>query len=585
MRQNALKITFIFLAVLQNLTGFAQQFTASASDKEVTVNQPFEVIYTLKNINGRNFTPPNFGTAKVAAGPSQSSSTTIVNGRQSSELSLNYTLIATETGTLNIGAASIQAGSKTMRSNTLRLEVKKEKKLDLAGKGELPDVFVRLEVDTEKGYTGQQILLDYRLYTAVDIQNINVVSESEYEGFFFETLRRFNKNQTRQKINGKEYITQLIRRIALFPQQSGVYEIEPSQVTAQIVTGQRRSGFFTFSDTKPVYLTTESVTINVESLPSSAAPPSFTGAVGDDFEVDVSISRNTLTTDDVIALRMTIRGNGDIKRVQPPVLDFGDNFEVYEPKVLQEENYENRGELYGRKIVEYLVLPKKPGRYQLQADFTYFHPDSMSYQTAYAKTPSITIKQGTNKGKKNINISPSETIADNSLRPNKTTASFSQKGSPFFGSTFFWILTILPVFGFMGALFFKKKEAEKNNVSVGEMKMREAVRVAREKLSAGNKYMEQGNSRAFYDEVQRAFLGYVSDKLQIPPAEMSKSNVQQKLQDLKVSENNVEAFIKILETCEMALFAGMDNSAAMSETYQSAEQVIVSIEDELANNQ
>lgn len=584
MRPNALKIIFIFLFAVQNLSVFAQQFTAFASDKEVTVNQPFEVTYTLKNISGRNFTPPNFGTAKIAAGPSQSSSTTIVNGRQSSELSLNYTLIATQVGTLNIGAASIKAGNKTLRSNTIRLEVKEEKKIDLTGKGELPDVFVRLEVDTEKAYTGQQILLDYRLYTSVDIQNINVVSESEYEGFFFETLRRFNKSQTRQKINGKEYVTQLIRRIALFPQQSGVYEIEPSQVTAQIVTGKRRSGFFTFSDTKPVYLTTESVTINVESLPASAAPPTFTGAVGDDFEVAVNISRSSLSTDDAITLQMTIRGNGDIKRVQPPALDFGDNFEVYEPKVLQEENYENRGELYGRKIVEYLILPKKSGRYQLQADFTYFHPDSLNYQTAFAKTPNITIQQGTNTGKKNINISPTEAIADNALRPNKTTASFSQKGSPFFGSTFFWLLTILPIFGFVGALFFKKKEAEKSNVSVGEIKMREAVRVAKEKLSAGDKYMKEGNSRAFYDEVQRAFLGYVSDKLQIPPAEMSKSNVQQKLQDLKVSESNVEAFIKILRTCEMALFSGMDNSAAMSETYQSAEQVIVSIEDELANN-
>ncbi len=584
MRPNALKIIFIFLFAVQNLSVFAQQFTAFASDKEVTVNQPFEVTYTLKNISGRNFTPPNFGTAKIAAGPSQSSSTTIVNGRQSSELCLNYTLIATQVGTLNIGAASIKAGNKTLRSNTIRLEVKEEKKIDLTGKGELPDVFVRLEVDTEKAYTGQQVLLDYRLYTSVDIQNINVVSESEYEGFFFETLRRFNKSQTRQKINGKEYVTQLIRRIALFPQQSGVYEIEPSQVTAQIVTGKRRSGFFTFSDTKPVYLTTESVTINVESLPASAAPPTFTGAVGDDFEVAVNISRSSLSTDDAITLQMTIRGNGDIKRVQPPALDFGDNFEVYEPKVLQEENYENRGELYGRKIVEYLILPKKSGRYQLQADFTYFHPDSLNYQTAFAKTPSITIQQGTNTGKKNINISPTEAIADNALRPNKTTASFSQKGSPFFGSTFFWLLTILPIFGFVGALFFKKKEAEKSNVSVGEIKMREAVRVAKEKLSAGDKYMKEGNSRAFYDEVQRAFLGYVSDKLQIPPAEMSKSNVQQKLQDLKVSESNVEAFIKILRTCEMALFSGMDNSAAMSETYQSAEQVIVSIEDELANN-
>jgi len=581
MRWNALKILVLSLFMLSSLNGFAQQFVVTTSVKEVAVNQPFEVVYTLTNAKGSNFNPPNFGTAKIVSGPSQSSSTTIINGRQSSELSLTYMIMATQEGALNIGAASVRAGNKNLRSNTLQIAVKKEKKIDLTGKGELPDVFVRLEIDAERAFTGQQILLDYRLYTSVDLQNINIVSESEYEGFFFEPLRRFNKNQTRQKFNGKDYITQLIRRVALFPQQAGTYEIEASQVSAQIVTGKRRSGFFSFNETTPVYLTTEPTTIKVESLPTGA-PPTFTGAVGDDFEVSVNIPRSSLTTDDAIALRMTIRGNGDIKRVQPPTLDLGDNFEVYEPKVLQEENYENRGELYGRKIVEYLVLPKKAGRFQLQADFGYYHPDSTKYQTAFAKTPSITVKQGTSTGKKNINISPSETVADNALRPNKTTASFSEKGSPFFGSIFFWILTTLPFLGFIGALFFKKKEAEKSNISVGEMKMREAVRVAREKLSTGNKYMEAGDSRAFYDEVQRAFLGYVGDKLQIPPAEMSKANVQQKLQDLKVSDSNIESFIKILKTCEMALFAGMDNSAAMSETYQNAERVIVNIEDELA---
>ena len=562
-------------------TVFAQQFTAYTSEKTAVVNQPFEVVYTLSDINARDFSPPDFGTAKVISGPNQSTSTTIINGVTNSEITLGYTLMPTQTGTLNISPASVKAGGRTLRSNALRMEVKEGRKLDFTEKGDLPDVFVRLETNTDSAYTGQQILLDYRLYTLVDLQNINIVSESEYAGFFYEPLRRFNKNQASQTINGKNYVTQIIRRIALFPQQAGNFEIEPSQVTAQIVTGRRRSGFFTFADTKPVYLTTESVNLMVRSLPSGNAPAAFTGAVGDDFEVSVVTPRAQLTTDDALALRVTVRGNGDIKRVQLPKLDFGKNFEVYDPKVLQEENYENRGQLYGKKIAEYLVLPKKAGEYKLQADFAFFNPDSAAYQTAFAVTPTLFIQKGVNDGNRNINISPDSAAKDDTLRPDKSEVSFSSPSAPFFGSTFFWILTGLPFLGFAGAMWYKKKSQSGETLSPEEYKMQQAVRVARERLSAGRKYMEEGNSRAFYDEVSRAFLGYVGDKLQIPPARMSKANVRQRLEELRVGSAKIDDFIGILRTCETALFAGKDNSAAMSEIYQNAEGVIIAIEEEL----
>ena len=578
MRTKNLKyVLFSILLLCSEVLLHAQSFTANTTDATATVNQPFEVTFTLKDIEGKNFTPPDFGTARIIGGPAQSNSTTIINGRTSSEITLTYTLLPTREGVWKIPPARIVSKGKVLSSNPLTVRVVEARVVDLAGEGELPDVFVRLEVSTDRAFTGQQILLDYRLYTVSDLQNINIVSESAYEGFFNEPLRRYNKNATTQKINGKDYLTQVVRRIALFPQQAGTFEIEPSQLSAEIITGKRRSGFFTFSDTKPVYMTTEPVTINVKSLPPNA-PPTFTGAVGDDFEVSVSIPGNNLTTDDAIALRMTMRGNGDVKRVQPPALDFGDNFEVYEPKVLQEENYENRGQLYGKKIVEYLVLPKKPGKYRLQADFSYFEPDSADYRTASAKTPNITVTQGLNTGKRDINIAGSETTTDNNLRPNKTTASFSQKGTPFFGSVLFWIVTALPILGFIGVVFKKRKEDNKVRLSPEELRRQAAVRVAKEKLAVGKTYMETGKSRAFYDEVQRAFLGYVGDKLQIPPAEMSKRNVREKLTALGVGQENIASFLKILQTCETALFAGMDNSAAMSETYRNAEEVLVKIE-------
>ena len=66
------------------------------------------------------------------------------------------------------------------------------------------------------------------------------------------------------------------------------------------------------------------------------------------------------------------------------------------------------------------------------------------------------------------------------------------------------------------------------------------------------------------------------------PSELSKANIQEKLQSLNVTQQYIDDLTKIIKTCEMALFAGMDNSAAMQETYQKTSEVIVKIEEELA---
>jgi len=54
--------------------------------------------------------------------------------------------------------------------------------------------------------------------------------------------------------------------------------------------------------------------------------------------------------------------------------------------------------------------------------------------------------------------------------------------------------------------------------------------------------------------------------------------VREKLLSLHIEASQIEAFMKMLQTCEMALFAGMDNSAAMQSTYDNAISVIAGIE-------
>ena len=156
------------------------------------------------------------------------------------------------------------------------------------------------------------------------------------------------------------------------------------------------------------------------------------------------------------------------------------------------------------------------------------------------------------------------------------------KGKFFFGSPLFWILTLLPFLFLGGALAYRQKLIREGSIDFELLKVQRAQKVAVQKLAQAEQLMTTQNSKGFYDEVSKASFGYVCDKLKIPVAELSKANIQDKLQSLHVSQNHIDSFIKIIKTCEMALFAGMDNSAAMQETYASAKEVIVKIEEELS---
>ena len=89
------------------------------------------------------------------------------------------------------------------------------------------------------------------------------------------------------------------------------------------------------AEIRRVPLRTEAITLLVKPLPPNA-PASFSGGVGI-FNMNSVINRTEVTTDDALTLRLTLTGDGDMKRVRPPQLNLGEAFEVYDPKVIAEE--------------------------------------------------------------------------------------------------------------------------------------------------------------------------------------------------------------------------------------------------------
>ncbi len=80
--------------------------------------------------------------------------------------------------------------------------------------------------------------------------------------------------------------------------------------------------------------------------------------------------------------------------------------------------------------------------------------------------------------------------------------------------------------------------------------------------------MKENKKEEFYEEVLRALWGYLSDKLSIPQANLTKDNVEAELTKYGVDETLTSEFMNILNTCEFARYAPTQASDAMDRLYE-----------------
>jgi len=575
------RLLLLFLAIFAvahiSLAQGSVSFTASSDAREVLVNNYFEVSFNLKNANGSDFTPPNFNDFIVLAGPNSSTSMQIINGQVSREMSYSYTIQAPKEGTFTIGPASIVANGKTLRSDPLTIKVLKGNN-SAGDSADERQAYVAIEPNKTIAYPGEQILLDFKLYTTVSLDGYDITQEPDYRGFFVQELRRFNSRTQREVINGKQVTTKVLRRLALFPQQTGELTIPSATFQLAVVQDNNRSGFFFRRNVKPVFVTTEPVTIQVKELPSGA-PGNFTGAVGN-FGFQATANRMQATTDDAISITMMLTGDGDMKRVQSPPLLLSDSFEIYPPKVIEDKVSEVQGQLQGSKVIEYLVLPLFAGNYSIAPSFSYFQPESGTYQTISSGPYPLLVKQGTDRHTSRPGAFEQSTSSDD-IRFIKLETTLHKKGQHFVGSSLFWGLSAFPIVAFLGMLLLKQAKNKNKLQDLTLLKRKHANKVAQQRLDAANGFLQSSSARSFYDEISKASLGYICDKLNLPLSELTKDNVNDKLTSLEISQSLIDSFLNIIKTCEMALYAGLDNSQDMKSTYEKAISVISGIEEEI----
>lgn len=559
------------------LTAKGQQgvtFTASADPPQVVMGNYCKVTFTLTNTENARITPPQFPNFDVIHKESGSSYSFGAGGFTKS-ITASYYLRPKRLGTFTIGSAKANVNGKQFKTKLLKVAVVRpgdpgtpEDLLKKINEGE--GIFLAAQPSTSNPYLGQQVIVDYKLYTAVGLERYNIISESKYPGFYAQDIQRFDNQVKIEDVEGQQYKTKVLQRVALFPQKTGLLTVDPIRMNVSIkLANQRRAIRQT--------LASDTLKLNVRSLPEYNQPEDYTGAIGR-YDMQVFAQNSTLTTDDALVLDMILTGHGDVKQLDAPKLDLGENFEIYEPESA-EKVYQENGFVAGSKTFRYMILPRKPGNYEFTPTASYFDTDSMRYVQLAPQSLSVAIGLGRNP-------LPDEEIPDaedleKELLPNRQNVSLAKAGNSFYGSIPFWTLMVLPLLA-LGFAFKRRQNLIAHSlIDRSVLKQQKAAQEAQKRLELAKKHLEKKESKAFYNEISHALWGYLSDKMSIPASDLTKKIIRDKLSNLPNGKSHADRVEAMIQTCEMALYASMDNADAMLHTYDDASSVIEDIENSI----
>lgn len=564
-------------------------FELKVSKSKLGINERIRVDFAM-NKDGDNFSPPDFQGFKVLMGPSQSISSSWINGVRSYSKTYSYTLAPTAQGKFTIKQASIDIDGKTYKSLAKQIVVGPavDKPSEQMTADDVADESLHLvaEVSKAKPYMNEAITVVYKLYVSpsISVSNFRPLDNPKYNNFWSQDIPVTRLNAQNGTYDGKPFRYVILKRVVLYPQKSGKLEIEPLSLDVTVDVPTSRRDFFggrIYSQTNKT-VSAGKRTINVKALPPQGKPANFNGAVGS-FEFKVTASKNSLSASESLQAKVEVSGKGNLKLFKLPELNLPSALEVYEPEFDENVRTTLSG-MQGKVANNYTIVPAFKGKYPIpRISFSYFDPKTGNYNTIDSKEILINVLDGPSDGA----INPNGPVAGNKRSVEalgdqfsfiKLNSNLTAIGTDyFFGSTCFYLWWLLPLLLIPIAIFFRKKRDDLAGDVEGN-KIRRANRLARKYLSSAKKAL--GNKEAFYVALEKGLHNYLKAKLKIETSEFSKDKIQTLLNEKKVDDATIDNFIRLLKNCEMARYSPFSD-VQMQQDYDSASEVISYLDKQL----
>jgi hypothetical protein len=579
-------------------------FAARVERTAVGVGETFSFEITLSVENGRvaGYHAPDFrGFRVVGERPSQSTQMQMGAGgtfvRQ--VYGWQYELLALDKGTVTIGPARVRVNGRELRTESVGVTVVE------AGQGtplrrpgravprRMPGIpgfdpsdllapsgpqpaggrnFLRVVPSKTKAYVGEQITTEWSLHVTERPDKYLTVLEPRTDGFWVEEL--IDPNQRAGLLlsphihEGKTYQVATLMRKALFPLRPGRLTITPLEAEIQ------RVDFFG-ATLRTERIKTEPVAIEVQPLPTAGQPPHFDSAAVGRFALFAEVDRDHVAVGEAVTLKLRITGQGNLRKLAVPPLPRLSGWKTYDPKVsvkLDPVDPTAGGQIGGSKLVEYLLLPERPGVTTIPPFvLSFFDPERATYLTersapvrvevsadgssaaarpgsAGAATPAAgALPTGPAPG--------SENVLSLDIRPPRSRPALRRDlGTTFYRSRAFLGVVIVPPLA-LGLTVLVGVVRDRLSHETEGARRRKLRRLVKRRLRTAEAHLREGRLAQSFSEIERVLREFLSGKLGSQVAGMSWDELRADLARAGLAPALVDSTIAALEDCDRARFA------------------------------
>jgi hypothetical protein len=553
---------FFILLFWFSLLGTDIEFKASINADKIGIDDILVFTITYKGVN--NPPQPDISAIKDfrTTQTSQSTEFRFVNGVSSYYTNFVFYLQPQKTGTLTIPPVSYDHKGVTYKTSPFSVEVVKGSVSPRTPPRQQPrslfdddffsspfkrrkpeeiDIKLRTYISKKKVIKGEQVIYKVLLYTRNRIESINMVSNQSFPGFWQEWYpvpRSIDGNT--MEINGKQYLVYEIRKVALFPTKTGILSV-PS---LRFEVGLLDQSLSFFSSPRRIFRESPPVHIEVTDLPADA----WNLPVGT-FSFLVNAEKNEVDVNDILTVKLNIKGKGNVKTLNIPQFKNSEFYEVYPAKISRNYNF-NENRLFGVVNSEIPIAFKKAGVISFPAlKFKYYDPESAKVVTLTSRPLIISVT-----GKKESQGS-AITMPKTEIVKKGEDIDFIKKGpvfdqhQNFYKSDIFIVLLVVP---FLLNLFLILKATVFDKVVMNNK------RFTQKKLI--NNTLNDLKNVKEHGDIHIILENYLKEKTGLGFSEINHTRINDLFKKQNINDYDADAFIRIKSESESSRFSPQKKS-------------------------
>ncbi|MFM8885821.1 MAG: BatD family protein, partial [Chthoniobacterales bacterium] len=255
------------------------------------------------------------------------------------------------------------------------------------------DVLEGKEFDAEMtlgaktAFVGEAVPLDLRFYFRADMVPNGFQLEADrirLSGDGFTVAGLSQPTETTVDRDGVSYSV-FTSHTTITPNKTGDLDIPPAELAIKVFTRQM---FGQTSQDKKI--PTNKAKLRVEPLPEEVRPLSFSGAIGQDFDLSADVDPRSAQPGEPLNYTLTLKGRGNFDVIVAPELNSVTGWKTYQPK----ENFEpdDAAGFGGTKTFAYKIVARHNQTATPGAEFSYFDPSRKEYITLKADSLPVDAK-------------------------------------------------------------------------------------------------------------------------------------------------------------------------------------------------